>query len=85
MATWRGKCAGHEVWINDVDHLDAHCHVILEGRNKAVDLYTLRIRNPPPNELPAKLRRALKELQPQLLQAWDRVKVVPKGSNTQAW
>jgi hypothetical protein len=48
MAKWRGKCAGHEVWINDVDHPPPHCHAIVEGRNKTVDLYTFGIRNPPP-------------------------------------
>lgn len=85
MATWRGKCAGYAVWINDVDHLEAHCHVILDGRNKAVDLYTLEIRNPPPNDLPPNLRRSLKAVQAELLQAWDQVRIVPKGSNTQAW
>lgn len=84
MAKWRGKCAGHEVWINDVDHPPAHCHVIVDGRNKQVDLYAFTIRNPPPDELPAKVWRQLAELQPELLQEWDQVKIIPPGSNTQA-
>ena len=80
-----GKVRCHEVWINDVDHPPPHCHVIVEGRNKQVDLYTFGIRNPPPDALPAKVRKQLAELQPELLQAWDQVKIIPPGSNTQAW
>lgn len=85
MARWKGKCAGHEVWINDVDHPPPHCHVIVEGRNKTVDLFTFEIRNPPPDALPAKVRRQLMEVQPDLLQAWEGVRIIPPGSNTQAW
>ena len=85
MAKWRGKCARHEVWINDVDHPPPHCHAVVEGRNKTVDLYTFSIRNPPPDALPRRLRRELRGSQAELLKAWDEVKLIPPGSSTQAW
>ena len=85
MAKWRGKCAGYEVWINDIDHPPPHLHVILEGRNRAVHLYTLEIRNPPPHQLPPRLRRELRALHGELMEAWEQVRIIPPGSNTHAW
>lgn len=73
MAKWRGKCAGYEAWINDIDHPPPHLHVILEGRNRAVHLYTLEIRNP------------LRTLHGERMEAWEQVRIIPPGSNTHAW
>jgi hypothetical protein len=85
MAVWKQSVGGYDVVIHDVDHEPPHCHVYIDGRNVEVLLWTLEIRKPPPNSLPGKLRRQLKDVQEDLLRAWDEVKIVPAGSNTRAW
>lgn len=80
MAVWKGRVAGIEVKIHDVDHPPPHCHAYVEGRDARVDLRTLEVLNPPPHEIPVKLRRGLRRLQPELLAAWDRVIEPPRGS-----
>lgn len=39
----------------------------------------------PPHELPTKLGRALREVQEDLLEAWENVRIVPPGSSPGAW
>ncbi len=73
MAVYSEMVAGHRVKINDRDHHPPHCHVNLGRRNKRVCLDTLRVLNPPPDELPPRLRRALRKRQAELLEAWDEV------------
>lgn len=85
MAVWKRTVGGYPVVIHDVDHGPPHCHVFVNGRDVEVLLYDLEIRNPPPNALPGILRRKLKAVQIEMLQAWDRVKIIPPGSNTTAW
>lgn len=68
-----------------MDHGPPHCHVHIDGRDVEVHLWNLTVRKPPPNTLPGKLKRQLKKVQTELLEAWDRVKIVPSGSNTTAW
>lgn len=85
MAVWKRKIGGYEVVIHDVDHGAPHCHIFIDGRDVEVVLYDLSIRKPPPHSLPGKLRRQLKSVQVEMLKAWDRVKIVPDGSNTTAW
>ena len=79
MAVWKGTVAGVEVKIHDVDHPPPHCHAYVGGRDAKVDLRTLEVLNPPPHELPSRLRRGLYELQEVLLAAWEDVTVIPPG------
>lgn len=50
-----------------------------------VIITTLGIMNPPPDELPPKLRRGLGSLQEVLLKAWESVREVPPGSSPGVW
>jgi hypothetical protein len=50
-----------------------------------VDLLTLKILNPPPNDIPQKLSKALKQEHNELLKAWKKVKVIPPGSSPGKW
>ena len=77
MAAWKGKLAGYPVVIHEVDHYPPHCHVELDGRDVRVHLLTLQVLKPPPNDLPAPLRRELCNSQEELLEAWERVHVFP--------
>ncbi|TVR57169.1 MAG: DUF4160 domain-containing protein [Gemmatimonadales bacterium] len=81
MAVWKQKVAGYEVRIHDADHPPPHCHVIVGGRDVKVDLWSLEVVNPPPNELPGKLRRKLLSLQEELLEAWEQVLEIPPGGS----
>ena len=80
MAVWKQTVAGFEVKIHDVDHMPPHCHVDIGRKDAKVNLHTLEIMNPPPHGLPPKLRRRLLDLQPDLLKAWELVRVAPPGS-----
>jgi len=82
---WKQALAGYEVKINDVDHPPPHCHVRLDRGSVKVNLMTLAVMDPPPHELPARLRRALGEVQEELLQAWERVRLIPPGSSPGVW
>ena len=77
MAVWKQTVAGSEVKIHDVDHMPPHCHADLGGKDVKVNLHTLQIINPPPHALPPTLRRRLLHLQPELLEAWELVRVAP--------
>jgi hypothetical protein len=79
MAVWKGKVAGVEVRILDVDHLPPHCHAYVKRRDVRIDLRTLEILNPPPHALPPGLRRGLARVQEELLSAWERVRVIRPG------
>lgn len=85
MAVWKRILVGYEVKINDVDHPPPHCHVRLDRRSVKVDLMTLSVLDPPPHELPHKLRRALRHVQEDLLAAWENVRIVPPGSSPGVW
>ena len=85
MAGWKQTIAGSEVKIHNVDHLPPHCHAVVGGRDLRIDLRTLDVLNPPPEQLPPPLRRGLAETQEELLVAWDKVKVVPSGSSPGVW
>ena len=85
MAVWKGKIAGCEVTIRDVDHDPPHCHVYVDGRDAKVNLWTLDVLNPPPHSLPPKFRRGLANLQEELLEAWEKVNVIPPGSSPGVW
>jgi hypothetical protein len=85
MAVWKQSVCGYDVKINDVDHFPAHCHVDLGRRRVRVNLWSLEIMDPPPHELPGGLRRGLKNLQMELLEAWERVRKVPPGSSPGVW
>ena len=74
MAVFSQKCGGHKFKINDRDHDPPHCHVNIGGRQAQVDLYTFKILNPPPHSLPPNVRRCLKQMQEDMLKAWDKVK-----------
>jgi hypothetical protein len=79
MSAWKGKIAGFEVKIHDVDHWPPHCHISMKGRNMRVDLRTLEYLNPPPHSLPAKLRKGLMALQSGLLKIWEEKVIQPGG------
>ena len=79
MAVWKAKLAGYRVKINDVDHDPPHCHVRIGPHNAQVDLFRLEVLNPPPDELPTGLRKALRAVQVEMLQAWEQVVVHPRG------
>ena len=65
--------------INDVDHEPPHCHVRIGRHNAQVDLYTLKTIHSPPSDLPTKLRKGLKDVQMELLEAWESVTIIPHG------
>lgn len=77
--------SGWQVTIRNVDHDPPHCHIYIEGRDAQVDLRTLEVRNPPPHRLPPNLRRGLAEIQEELLEAWERVTIIPPGSSPGVW
>ena len=79
MAVWKGKLAGCEVKIHDVDHCPPHCHAYVDGRDVQIDLHVLTVLKPPPHELPSNLRKALHKVQEELLEAWERVRLLPPG------
>jgi len=81
MAVLKRKVAGCDVKIHNVDHPPPHCHVLVDGRDLRVHLYTLAVLNPPPHDLPPKVRQGLRKVQEDLLQAWEEVRVSPPGSS----
>jgi hypothetical protein len=85
MAVWKRRVASFEVKINDVDHRPPHCHVDLGARRVRVNLLTLDIMDPPPNDLPPKLRKRLRRLREELLEAWESVREVPPGRSPGVW
>ncbi len=85
MAVWKARLAGAEVKIHDVDHEPAQCHVFLSGRSIRVDLFTLAVMNPPPHDLPPRLRRALAQRRVEMLEAWEKVRIIPPGSSPGVW
>jgi hypothetical protein len=76
LAVFNQKCRGFKFNINDVDHNPPHCHVNIGGRNTQIDILTLEILNPPPYRLPTNVRRCAQELQEEMLEAWDSVKII---------
>ncbi len=85
MAVWKEKVAGCEVKILNVDHMPPHCHIAMPAKELKVDLHTLEVINPPPHELPPALRRGLVKRRESLLEAWDRVRIIPSGGNPGSW
>jgi len=79
VAVYKEKCRGYEIKINDVDHRPPHCHVNIDGRDTKISLFTLKILNPPPHELPPTLRKCLRESLEDLLEAWEKVHILPPG------
>lgn len=47
--------------------------------------FTLDIMDPPPNDLPPKLRKRLRRLREELLEAWESVREVPPGRSPGVW
>lgn len=85
MAVWKGTLAGHEVKIHDVDHPPPHCHVRTERGGIKVNLYTLEVMDGSRSGLPPKLRKALRDVQEELLEAWEKVRIIPPGSSPGVW
>jgi hypothetical protein len=54
---------------------------MVDGRDLRVHLYTLAVLNPPPHELPPKVRQGLRKAQEDLLEAWEEVRVSPPGGS----
>ena len=79
MAAFKRMCRGFKLKINDRDHLPPHCHVNNAIRNRKIRLLDLVIMNPPPDEIPARLSKCLKEYQEQMLEAWDSVSIYQPG------
>lgn len=79
MAVWKRVIAGFKVVINDIDHEPPHCHVQIGRHNAQVDLDSLEIFHPPPFVLPSKLRKGLREVQEEMLEAWEIVTIIPLG------
>ena len=70
---------GYRVVINDVDHEPAHCHVRIGRHSAQVDLYSLKVLHPPPHSLPPALRKGLIEVQDEMLEAWEQVRIHRPG------
>lgn len=81
MAVWKRQIDGHSVKVHNVDHPPPHCHVEVGGKDLKIDMAFLSVMNPPPHELPGRLRRKLAQVQESLLEAWERVQVNPPGSD----
>jgi hypothetical protein len=79
MAVWKRTVAGYEVKIHNVDHAPPHCHALVDGKDLKVSILDLQVMNPPPEEVPAKLRKQLLALQSELETAWESVTVIPPG------
>ncbi len=77
MAVFKERCGGYELKINDVDHEPPHCHVSVKGRNIRRDLVSLAVMNPPPHDVAPVLRRCLRSRQERMLEAWDKVTLLP--------
>ena len=76
LAVFNPKRRGHKFKINDVDHNPPHCHVNIGGRNTQINILTLEILNPPPHRFPTHVRKCAQELQEEMLEAWDKVKII---------
>lgn len=85
MAVWKAKIAGVEVSIRNVDHGPPHCHAWIDGHDAQIDLFTLEVLHPPPDDIPANLRKSLQKVQEEMLKAWDSVRVIPPGSSPGVW
>lgn len=75
------RLGGYAVKIHNIDHPPPHCHAEVNGKDVKVDLATFEILNPPPHHLPAKLRRNLAGRRESLHRAWERVIIIPPGSD----
>ena len=85
MAVYKKKLKGIQVKIHNVDHPPPHCHAYIEHRDIKINILTLEVMNPPPTSIPAKLNKAIKAEQENLLQAWEEVKIIPRGGNPGDW
>lgn len=81
MAVYKETLNGIEVKIHNVDHPPPHCHAFYDRKDLKIELTDLSVMNPPPNDIPAKLRKSLKKEHANMLKAWKKVKVVPPGKN----
>ncbi len=73
MAVWKDTRSNVRYKINDVDHPPPHCHVVLKGQRLKVSLETFQVLKPRGAGLPPTVRQYLKENQPAMLEAWQRV------------
>ncbi|NBC65254.1 MAG: DUF4160 domain-containing protein [Bacteroidetes bacterium] len=85
MAVYKKTLNGTEVKIHNVDHPPPHCHAYFNQKDLKINLMTLEVMNPPPNEIPSKLNKALKTELDELRKSWDKVKVIPSGGNPGDW
>jgi len=85
MAVYKKTLNGIEVKIHNVDHPPPHCHAYVHHKDLKINLITLEVMNPPPNEMPGKLNQALKSEIDELRSSWDRVKLIPWGGNPGDW
>ena len=69
------------MWITH-HHIAMHtiCHKELK-----INLITLEVMNPPPNQIPSKLNKTMKVELDELRKSWDKVKVIPSGGNPGDW
>ncbi|MEX2410235.1 MAG: DUF4160 domain-containing protein [Candidatus Paceibacterota bacterium] len=85
MAVYKKTLNSIEVKIHNVDHPPPHCHAYYERKDLKINLMTLEILNPPPNEIPSKLNKAIKDELDEMRKSWDKVKVIPSGGNPGDW
>ncbi|HYW35842.1 MAG TPA: DUF4160 domain-containing protein, partial [Balneolaceae bacterium] len=86
MAVFKETLNGIEVKIHNVDHPPPHCHAYIDAKKDLkINLLTMEIMNPPPNNIPSKINKALKDRHEELLEAWEKVKVIPPGKNPGEW
>ncbi|MCH7540851.1 MAG: DUF4160 domain-containing protein [Proteobacteria bacterium] len=78
MAVFNEKCGGYKFKINDADHDPPHCHVNIRGRNTQIDIYTFEILTPPPHSLPPNVRKCLRLMQEEMIEAWDSVTILKR-------
>ncbi len=75
MSVFREKVGSVLIEIHDGDHGPPHCHVsgLPGGIAARVNLLTLEVTRPAGSGLPTVVRRRLKEMQVDMLVAWERI------------
>lgn len=85
MAVYKKTLNGIEVKIHNVDHPPPHFHAFYERKDLKINLLTLEVLNPPPNKIPDKLNKAIKDELDEMRKSWKNVKVIPSGGNPGDW
>jgi len=85
MAVYKETLNGVKVKIHNVDHLPPHCHAYIDNKDVRINLLTLEVMNPPPLSVPPKINKAIRKEQEVMLEAWDEVKIIPRGGNPGDW